>query len=401
MNILLAVTGSISAYKALDICRGLTKARHNVRVLCSKGAEEFINPNAFHYLGAEKVYRKDDDFNLNQYESDTNVLHIDLVKWAHNFIISPASANTLAKIANGFCDDLISSVFLALGEKPCLIFPAMNTKMLTHPMTQENLNKLQSLSNVFIHPTDSGELACGDIGSGKLARVEQVVDVILSHTLKSNGKTVLITTGATISPLDPVRYITNPSSGKTGYEFSKKYLSLGYKVILIHGFQSTPEILNLESLPNFSTVQASTTREMQEAVFRYFDSADIYISTAAMSDIEFPLNSEKLKKSSLESSLEFSKAPDVLASVLEKRKNQIIIGFAAETSSNSDVFLEKWKRKPVDLLVGNIVNSGTSGIKQGFTTDENEYFFIKDGQVLRSQYLSKSELALEIEKEAF
>jgi phosphopantothenoylcysteine decarboxylase/phosphopantothenate--cysteine ligase len=401
MNILLAVTGSISAYKALDICRGLSKLDHKVRVLCSKGAEEFINPNAFHYLGAEKVYLKYDDFNLNQYESETNVLHIDLVKWADKFVLAPASANTLAKIANGLCDDLISSLFLALGDKPCIIFPAMNSKMLSHPMTVENLKKLDCLDNTFIHPTQSGELACGDIGAGKLADVNQIIDVIIAHSLRSNDKTVLITTGATISPLDPVRYLTNPSSGKTGYELSKKYLSMGYKVILIQGYQATTDIQNLIHLPNFTLAYAKTTREMLKTVHSYFDSADIYISTAAMSDLEFELSPEKIKKNQLSSNLAFTTAPDVLASVLEKKSDQIIIGFAAETNSNPDTFLEKWRRKPVDLLIGNIVNSGVSGKQQGFSVDSNEYFFIKEGKIIKSEFLSKSGLANAIEREVF
>lgn len=178
MNIILIVTGSISAYRSLDICRGLAKKGHSIRVICSKGATEFINPNAFHYLGAEKVYSANDDFNLKQYTSSTNVLHIDLVKWCDKIVISPASTNTIAKLAGGFCDDLLSSVFLALGEKPCLIFPAMNTKMLAHPIVQDNLNKLKRLENVFIHPTADGLLACGDTGAGKLPPIEQIIDVI-------------------------------------------------------------------------------------------------------------------------------------------------------------------------------------------------------------------------------
>ena len=400
MNIILVVTGSISAYRSLDICRGLVKNGNTLRVICSKGAAEFLNPNAFHYLGAEKVYSWNDDFNLNQYEGETNVLHIDLVKWGDKVVIAPASANTLAKLANGFCDDLLSSLFLALGDKPCVIFPAMNSNMLAHPMVQENIEKIDSLANTFIHPTISGELACGDTGLGKLPSVEQVIDVSESYNKSVAGKTILITTGATISPLDPVRYITNPSTGKTGYELAKKYLSLGYKVILVYGYNAIDSIQNLKHLPNAILREAKTTKEMKQVVHEYFDDCDLYISTAAMSDIEFPMKNEKIKKSTMGNSIEYTQAPDVLASVLEKRTNQIIIGFAAETSAAPEIFLEKWTRKPVDLLVGNKVSNGITSDTTGFKTDSNEYYFIIDGKVVSQKVLSKSQLALSILSEA-
>jgi phosphopantothenoylcysteine decarboxylase/phosphopantothenate--cysteine ligase len=396
MKIILAVTGSISAYKALDICRGLSKSGHEVRVIVSKGACEFLNPKAFHYLGAKNVYSFNDDFNLEQYESDTKVLHIDLVKWCDRVLISPASANTIAKLAGGFCDDLISSVFLALGDKPCLIFPAMNTNMLTHPMTQENLKKLSELKNVFIHPTKSGELACGDVGAGKLSDVELIIEVTPIINISKPTKTILITTGATMSALDPVRYITNASTGITGYKFAKEYLRLGYKVILIKGFNSTHEIDYLKDLPNIKIMEAATTAKMHELVLEHFDDCDYYISTAAMSDIEFDLSDSKLKKDKFNGQIPFHNAVDVLASVLDKKVKQKIVGFAAESSSDSDTFINKWKRKPVDLLIGNVVSSGATSAKKGFGSNENEYFFIKDAKIVETLSLSKDELAKKI-----
>lgn len=393
MNILLGVTGSISAYKALDLCRGLTKASHNVRVILTRGACEFVQQNAFHYLGAEKVYSSQDDFSLNQYESSTRVLHIDLVKWCDKLIIAPASANTVSKLSHGLCDDLLSSTFLALGEKPCLIFPAMNTQMLKHSIIQENLQRLESLQNVFIHPTKTGELACGDIGAGKLPDVDLLIEMCPVISLTKTKKVVLITTGATISPLDPVRFLTNPSSGKTGFEFAKTYLKNGYKVVLIYGHNSDPRIQYFKHVPNIETIQAITTNQMKDSVHKYFDSCDLYISTAAMSDIEFPISKHKIKKSSMNKTLNFTTAPDVLASVLEKKKHQKIIGFAAETNATSEVFLEKWNRKPVDLLIGNIVNNGTTDNPSGFGIDENKYFFIKDGKVQETKLLTKTALS--------
>ncbi len=396
MKILLAVTGSISAYKALDICRGLSKSGHEVRVIVSRGATEFLNPKAFHYLGAKNVYTAGDDFNLDQYESDTKVLHIDLVKWCDRLLIAPASANTLAKLAGGFCDDLLSSVFLALGDKTCIIFPAMNTNMLTHPITQKNLKTLGDLSHTFIHPTKSGELACGDIGAGKLSDVELICDVTPIINLEPQNKTILITTGATMSALDPVRFITNASTGLTGHQFAKEYLGLGYKVILIKGFNCTHQIDYLKDLPNIEIYEAATTAKMHDLVTQHFYRCDLYISTAAMSDIEFDLSQSKLKKDQMNNSLQFHQAVDVLASVLKTRKKQKVVGFAAESSSDESVFIKKWNKKPVDLLVGNVVSSGATSAQKGFGADENEYYFIKNAKVIESHALSKSQLAHKI-----
>ncbi len=400
MKILLGVTGSISAYKALDICRGFTKLGHEVRVIVTKSACEFINPNAFHYLGAQKVYNSTDDFNLNQYEDSTNVLHVDLSQWCDRFVIAPLTANTMAKLSYGLCEDLLSSVFLANTTKPAILFPAMNTQMLENKITQQNLQRLSALKNVFIHPTKSGELACGDIGAGKLADVDKIIEIAPIINLNAPKKNILITTGATISPLDPVRYITNPSSGKTGYQLAKSYIDDGHQVTLIYGHGSTPLIQNLEFVPNIKLINANTTTLMQKEVQKFFDSCDVYISTAAMSDIEFKLEENKIKKSDFSNTLNFEKAPDVLASVLEKKKNQKVIGFAAETESSKEIFLEKWKRKPVDLLIGNIVNSGATSTQRGFNSESNEYLFIKDGVISSKKTLSKKDLSLEILKES-
>ncbi len=393
LNILLAVTGSISAYRALDICRSLTKAGHYVRVLVSRGACEFINPNAFKYLGAQFIYLSSDDFNTEVYSKDNKVLHIDLVKWCDKLVIAPATANTIAKFSAGLCDDLISSVFLALGKKPCIIFPAMNSQMLSHPATQRNLKYLSELENVFIHPAESGELACGDQGLGKLPKPEMIAEIIPAISFTKPTRKVLITTGATMSPLDPVRYITNPSSGLTGYELAKAYLASGDQVVLVCGYSVTDKINYLTHLPNIVILKANTTREMEKVVSEHFDNCDVYISTAAMSDIEFQMKDGKLKKDGLVDHLKITTAPDILASVMAKKKNQKIIGFAAETDTDESVFKKKWLRKPVDLLIGNKVNSGITSKMQGFGQNENEYFFIKDGEIKDQKILSKKELA--------
>jgi phosphopantothenoylcysteine decarboxylase/phosphopantothenate--cysteine ligase len=395
MKILLGVSGSISAYKALDICRGFVKEGHEVKVILTKGAEEFVHFKTFHYLGAKNVYRSHDDFTISE-SSNSPVLHIDLVKWCDRLIIAPASANTIAKLANGFCDDLLSSVFLALGHKTCVVFPAMNTNMLSHPNSNKNLESLKALSNIFIHPTESGELACGDVGLGKLPGVETIIDIAPLIFLQPPKKSVMITTGATIAPLDPVRYLTNPSTGLTGYELAKVYLAKGFKVILVHGHHPHKNIMQIKHHPHLTLVEAKTTQQMLEKVDEHFDSVDTYISTAAMSDLSFDFQDHKVKKSDFDPILKVHKAPDVLATMLQKKKNQKIVGFAAETDCSEKVFLEKWNRKPVDLLIGNPVNNGINGKENGFGVDQNEYYFITNGKVQTVEHLSKQALAYKI-----
>jgi phosphopantothenoylcysteine decarboxylase / phosphopantothenate---cysteine ligase len=395
MKILLGVSGSISAYRALDICRNLTKEGHQVKVVLTQGSLEFLNPNTFSYLGAEVVYLPIDDFNPSK-NSSGNVLHIDLVKWCDRLVIAPASANTIAKLAHGHCNDLLSSVFLALGTKTCLIFPAMNTNMLHHPMTIKNLASLSALPNIFIHPTESGELACGDTGEGKLPSVELISEVVPIINLKNNQRKVLITTGATIAPLDPVRYMTNPASGLTGHEIAKAYLAQGHQVTLVHGHAPHPKIHHLKHLPNIQVIAASTAKEMLKVIENEFDKNDIYISTAAISDVEFEFQSQKVKKNDLNDGLKISASPDILKLMLERRTHQKIIGFAAETDCSEKVLQEKWTRKPVDLLIGNQVNNGTTQQMQGFQTSSNTYYFVKSNQIVERCDLSKKELAKKI-----
>lgn len=398
MKILLGVTGSISAYRALDICRGLTKNGHEVKVILSRGAEEFVQYKTFNYLGAQKIYRAMDDFKI-ETEPNINVLHIDLVKWCDKLVIAPASANTIAKLSNGLCDDLLSSVFLALGKKDCAIFPAMNTNMLTHPNTQKNLTALKELPNIFIHPTDEGELACGDLGEGKLPKAELISEIIPLVTTQITLKKVMITTGATIAPFDPIRFMTNPSSGLTGYELAKAYLQKGNQVTLIHGHNVHEKIHYLKDLPHLELIEAKTTKEMLNAVSSRFDYVDSYISTAAMSDIEFDFHPNKVKKKDIHTGLSMTAAPDVLATVLKMKSKQKIVGFAAETDCSDQILKEKWDRKPVDLLIGNEVSNGIQTNQKGFAANKNHYYFVKKGKITADKILNKKDLAYYIMEE--
>lgn len=391
MRIILGVCGSISAYKSLDIARGLVKKGHQVRVILTNGGEKFVRPEVFSYLGCEEVYLAGDDF------KHKNVLHVDLAKWCDRIAIAPLSANFLAKIVRGETFDLLSSVLLALpAGKPQLYYPAMNTEMLDHPFTNENFEQLKKLESKFpllVHPTDEGLLACGDTGSGKLPQVDTVIETIEAFN-KFSGKNILISTGATKAPLDSVRYLTNSSSGLTGYHLSKAALMSGHKVTVIAGEGSTEALNLLKGLPNYSLFMVKTNSEMKDIVEREFPQTDCYISSAAIGDIEFDATNDKLKKGDLKESLPIKKAHDVLKGILEsKQPHQKVVGFAAETDLSEEMMLEKQNRKPVDLLIGTKVNNGLTGEeREGFEKPEANYLILKNGEFTKLS-LQKEELA--------
>jgi phosphopantothenoylcysteine decarboxylase/phosphopantothenate--cysteine ligase len=403
MKILLNVCGSISAYKALDISRGLIKAGHQVRVVLSKGALQFVVPQVFKYLGAEEVYLPEDDFKYPKNPSDGNVLHIELSKWCEKFVIAPLSANTLSKMAYGEASDLMLSTFLALPNNvPILIFPAMNERMLTNPLVKENFSKLERLfPNLLTCPTEYGELACGDVGKGKLLDVSKIIEIIPNITpIKAQDtKHLLITTGATLAPLDPVRYLTNSSSGITGYYLALTALSLGHTVTVIAGKNSTKKLNYLDGLPGYKLIQAITTKDFQRAALENLETADCYISSAALGDIEFDICEDKLKKKHLGDTLKINRSPDVLKEVLAKRKShQKVVGFAAEVDLSFEMLRMKWEDKPVDLLIGTRVHNGLTqnGKVQGFETENADYKFLHKGEIVFEGPLSKKELASKI-----
>lgn len=408
MKVLLGVCGSIAAYKTFDLVRSFVNQGHEVKVVLSRGANEFVKPQVYKYLGALEVYNSHDDFNYPSSKSDEGtVLHIELAKWADKFVVAPLSANTLSKFSHARADDLLSSIFLAIDQsKPILLFPAMNTKMLYHPFVQENMDlvkKVNSLSQVEVFGTMTGELACGDTGAGKLASIESIVSLTESYSAKKMDKKIVISTGATISPIDPVRYLTNASSGKTGYELSKELLELGFKVAVIAGKNSTANLDELNNHPNFTLERVITSHDMHQAVHAQIDNAYAYISAAAISDIEFDQAEGKLKKSNIGSDLKILKAKDVLQSVIDKKlKDLKVIGFAAETDLSKDILLEKWNRKKVDLLVGTHVNSGLNSngaALSGFSNDSANYSLMSNGEITFKGLLSKKELAHTIAKE--
>lgn len=395
MKILLGVTGSIAAYKSYDLCRELTKIGHEVKVVISHGAQQFIKAETFKYLGAKDVYHYSDDFNIEKYE-DFSVLHIELAKWADRFAIVPCSANKISQLSHGYAKDLMSSIFLAFTKK-VLIFPAMNTNMLNNQLIQDNMDRLGKLENVYIHGTQEGLLACGDKGEGKLEVIDIIKEIVLFYPEKNINKSVLITTGSTIAPLDPVRFISNPSSGITGFELAKVYMSQGYEVNIIAGYNPTEKVTWLKKFPRVNYFNANTTVEMFEKVKDIIDNVDTYISAAAISDIELKPHNTKIKKDgSVINFPETKVAQDILKYVVENKKSQKVIGFSAETNDLESNMKAKIKKKPVDLLIGNLVSNGTQESMRGFRANTNEYTFLKQDTVLKKASFSKLELAQEI-----
>ena len=398
MKILLSVCGSISAYKSIDLARTIVNDGHEVKVVLTKGALKFVVPNVYTYLGVEEVYQSEDDFNHRK------VLHVDLARWADTLVIAPLSASTLSRLARGEASDLLSSIFLAFEPtKAIAVFPAMNTLMLKHPFTQENfsdLKKLCSLNNLFVSPTNSGVLACEEIGEGKLPSVDEIAKLIPllrpPFNVDLKRKKIVITTGATISPIDPVRYLTNSSSGITGFYLAQTALSKGYEVVVIAGKHASAELNLLVKHPFYKLTRVVTVKEMSDAVFSELKNAEAYISAAAISDWEFDIAKEKIKKEKSSESLVIKKAQDILRSVIDQYTGKVkIVGFAAETNLTDDILISKFRSKPVDLLVGTKVDNGlgNKNQEQGFGVDEASYRFVEEGFITNEKALSKTELA--------
>jgi phosphopantothenoylcysteine decarboxylase/phosphopantothenate--cysteine ligase len=398
MKILLSVCGSISAYKSIDLARALVNNGHQVKVVLTNGALKFVVPSVYSYLGVEEVYLSEDDFNHKK------VLHVELARWADSLVIAPLSANTLARLARGEANDLLSSIFLAFEPtKPIAVFPAMNSLMLKHPFTQENfkdLSKLCSLNNLFVSPTNTGVLACEEIGEGKLPTVEEITHIIPllvpPFNTETKRKKIVITTGATISPIDPVRYLTNSSSGITGFYLAQKALAKGYEVVVIAGKYSCNDLNLLSKHPLYKLLRVVTVKEMSEMVFNELKNAEAYISAAAISDWEFEVAADKIKKENSAGLLHIKKAQDILRSVIDQYTGRIkIVGFAAETNLTDDILITKFRSKPVDLLVGTRVDNGLGkkGRELGFGEGDASYRFVEEGFITNEKTLSKVELA--------
>lgn len=400
MKYVLGITGSIASFKSYDVARLLVKSGHQVKVILTTGALEFIKPETFRYLGVEEVYLPQEDFDPKKLTGKATVLHIELAKWADKLIVAPLSANTLSRLSLGLNNDLLGSLYLALGKKPVLLFPAMNTEMWQHPRVQEHVKEIKKLSHVEVINPVSGLLACGDVGAGKFPDVQAVADLIETiNPLHVKKEKIVITAGATAAPLDPVRYMTNPSSGKMGISIAKAFLAQGYDVTVLAGHQCSSEIENLQGHPHFHLVKAPTTRDMRDAAIKFFSDASLYISTGAIADIEFDTVQNKLKKEAMGNSLPFHQAPDILKEILGiKKSNQKVVSFAAETETTKEVFMEKMNRKPVDLMVGNKVSNGLIGSTEivGFQQNQGEYYFVTLDNIDGPHKLKKTEVGTKL-----
>jgi len=374
-NILLGVTGGIAAYKSAEIVRHLKKSGASVRVVMTRSAEEFITPLTLQALSGNRVSTE-----LLDAEAEAAMGHIELAKWADGILIAPATANTIARLSSGRGDDLLSTVTLAF-DGPISIAPAMNQAMWRDERTQENLNKLINNNFVICGP-GSGEQACGDIGLGRMLEPLEILDMFSSSFDKGImlGKRILITAGPTQEPIDPVRFITNRSSGKMGYALAEAAIESGAQVTLISG------PVNIEPPSNCNHVAIKTAKEMYESVMHHIKGADVYIGTAAVSDYSpAHINESKIKKDGRNAAmvLELKENQDILKSVSELEERPYVVGFAAETDNLIENAKKKLNNKNLDLIVANDV----SDKEIGFDSDENEVTLIthEEKQLIQKQ----------------
>ena len=358
-TIVLGVTGGIAAFKAAQLASDLIKKDYDVEVILTKNATQFIAPLTFEALIDHNVVV--DTFEKVQNRS---IHHISIAKKADLFILVPASANVIAKVAHGIADDMLTTTFLACNKQKA-ICPAMNTQMYENPITQENLQHCRDLGYAILEPA-VGHLACGDTGKGKLCDLQDILDYVDRFFHRSDllkGKRVLITAGPTQEALDPVRYLTNHSSGKMGYSLAQAALDMGAEVTLISG----PVQLTAPKGVRFYPV--TTAKEMFDAVCAHCDTADFIIKAAAVGDYR-PLyvSEQKIKKDGERLHVEFVKNPDILAYLGEhKRPHQIICGFAMETQNLLENAQAKLENKHCDMIVANDLH--TEGA--GFQSDTN------------------------------
>ncbi|MFI5450527.1 bifunctional phosphopantothenoylcysteine decarboxylase/phosphopantothenate--cysteine ligase CoaBC [Pedobacter sp. UC225_61] len=354
-NIILGVCGSIAAYKSALLVRALIKSGANVKVILTADASNFITPLTLATLSKNPVYTQ-------YFEAETGVWsnHVELGLWADYMIIAPASANTIGKMANGLCDNLLTAVYLS-AKCPVFLAPAMDLDMWKHESTQENIEKLKSFGNTVIAP-NKGELASGLYGEGRMAEPDEIVE-FLTKEIKKNlpllGKKVLVTAGPTYEAIDPVRFIGNHSSGKMGFALANEMVALGADVTLITGPTSEKTTTQLQRIDVISAA------DMLSACMEKFSQSDITIMSAAVADYTpTEVAPQKIKKKDSEFSINLKKTIDILASLGNiKRDNQFLVGFALETEQEESYAQEKLQKKNLDLIVLNSLNDKGAGFK--------------------------------------
>lgn len=382
-NILLCVTGGIAAYKSAEIIRLFKKDGAEVRVIMTESAKEFITPLTLQAVSGNEIHDS-----LLDVKAESAMGHIELAKWADIILIAPCTAESLAKITHGRADDLMGSVILA-SKAPTFIAPAMNTTMWLDKSTQENFQTLVSRGINFIGP-DEGEQACGDVGPGRLVEPEKIIELIKSYLHKGplSGKTITITAGPTREQIDPVRYISNNSSGKMGYALADAASLQGANVNLVSG------PVSLTANKGINLFKINSADEMLNKVFECMESSDIFISCAAVADFK-PTNysNTKIKKEDSENlEINLQKNHDILSEVSKRHSSAYIVGFAAETSNVNDNANKKLNSKNLNMIISNDVSDKSIG----FDSDDNEVHVITKNETIFLKKNKKIKIAREI-----
>ena len=381
-TVVIGVSGGIAVYKTLDVISRLRKLGVNVNVIMTKSATEFVTPLSFQSLSQNYVV-----CDMFEDPKTWDVEHISLAKRADVFLIAPATANVIGKIANGIADDMLTTTVMATKAK-VLIAPAMNTNMYENPILQRNINTLKELGYNFVEP-ESGRLACGDTGKGKLASPETIVDEVVKMLSKDQdlkGKSIIVTAGPTVESIDPMRYITNRSTGKMGYSIAKEAIERGADVTLITGPTNLTPPQNLKKL-----VKIESAKDMYEAVLENLDENDVVIKSAAVADYK-PKNysNKKIKKSDDDLVIELDRNKDIAQEIGKIKNNKILVGFAAETNDLIENASLKIKKKNLDFIVANDLTKEGAG----FGVDTNIVKIIdKEGNITEYPKMKKEEVA--------
>ena len=381
-TVVIGVSGGIAVYKTLDVISRLRKLGVSVNVIMTKSATEFVTPLSFQSLSQNYVV-----CDMFEDPKTWDVEHISLAKRADLFLIAPATANIIGKIANGIADDMLTTTVMATKAK-VLIAPAMNTNMYENPILQGNINKLKELGYNFVEP-ESGRLACGDTGKGKLASPETIVDEVVKLISKDQdlkGKSIIVTAGPTVESIDPMRYITNRSTGKMGYSIAKEAVERGADVTLITGPTNLTPPQNLKKL-----IKIESANDMYEAVLENLNENDVVIKSAAVADYKPKYYSnKKIKKSEDDLFIELDRNKDIALEIGKIKKDKILVGFAAETNDLIENANFKIKKKNLDFIVANDLTKEGAG----FGVDTNIVKIIdKEGNIIEYPKMKKEEVA--------
>jgi phosphopantothenoylcysteine decarboxylase/phosphopantothenate--cysteine ligase len=386
MKILLGVGGGIAAYKAAELVRLLMQQEHEVQAIMTRAAEEFVRPLTFAALTGRKAL-------TDLFAIESAIEHISVAQDHDLLVIEPATADLMGKLAHGLADDFLTTLYLAF-TGPVVIAPAMNVNMWQHAATQANVETLRRRGHRMVEPA-SGYLACGMTGPGRLAEPAEIADAIASETRKRrdlDDETILITAGPTQEPIDPVRYLSNRSSGKMGYALAEAAAARGARVVLISG------PVNLAPPRGVETIPVRTAIEMRDQVFERLGPATIVVKAAAVADFHVAnAPAQKIKKTAARISLELDPTPDILAELGRKKGDRLLIGFAAETQNLHQEARRKLESKNCDMVVGNLVGRADSG----FESDYNEVTLaLSSGETIPLPRAGKRELADRIFDEA-